>query len=154
MRVGAGRNKPIAGNSRDGNLWCDDENGYYGTCYSATTGKMDRKRFPKADRQKAIAEWTEWCKGVRTAEYEKMAAHCKLKDEKAAATATKEASNMEKNTTETSNMYVLTVVGGAPIYWFDSEDKAFAVCDALTAAAESSGFAAKYDVTVIKKWVA
>lgn len=115
---------------------------------------MDRKRFPKADRQKAIAEWTEWCKGVRAAEYEKMAARCKLKDEKAAATATKEASNMEKNTTETSNMYVLTVVGGAPIYWFDSEDKAFAVCDALTAAAEASGFAAKYDVTVIKKWVA
>ncbi len=130
MRVGAGRNKPIAGNSRDGNLWCDDEKGYYGTCYRATTGKMDRKRFPKADRQKAIAEWTEWCKGVRAAEYEKMAARCKLKDEKAAATATKEASNMEKNTTETSNMYV------------------------LTAAAEASGFAAKYDVTVIKKWVA
>ena len=119
--MGAGRNKPIAGNSRDGNLWCDDEKGYYGTCYRATTGKM--------------------------------AARCKLKDEKAAATATKEASNMEKNTTETSNMYVLTVVGGAPIYWFDSEDKAFAVCDALTAAAEASGFAAKYDVTVIKKWV-
>lgn len=58
-----------------------------------------------------------------------------------------------KNEGGQPKLYALLVVGGAPLYVFDNEDKAFAVHDALTAAAKASGFAAKYDVVEVERWV-
>ena len=92
---------------------------------------------------------------MRAAEHEKMAARCKLKTDTEDGSSEKEAvPDMEKDITNDKGIYVLTVVGGGPLYWFDDEDRAFAFCDALTAAAKASGFDARYDVSRIEKWVA
>ena len=147
--------RAVAGNRHDGNLIDMRERGFIGTCFRPTTGKMERKRFTTTSQRQAIEEWADWCESVRAAEQEKMAARCKLKTDVADATVTEmEVPNMEKDNTAEKKCYVLTVVGGGPLCWFDDKDKAFAVCDALTAAAKASGFAAQYDVSPIKKWVA
>lgn len=48
--------------------------------------------------------------------------------------------------------YVVMVVGGAPIFVVEDFENAASICDALTAGAEASGFAAKYDVVEVKRW--
>lgn len=49
-------------------------------------------------------------------------------------------------------VYVVMVVGGAPVFVVRDEEKAISVCDALAAGAKASGFDAKYTVVEVKVW--
>lgn len=156
--------KILSGDKHNGQLMRISHGTFTGTCRIESTGQMDRKRFVNGDWRAAVREYEEWCARVRERDMEKRRRLCGYKGGATAETAKtrpepKEPERGEKSmkTTDTAaaqpKLYALAVVGGATLYVFDNEDKAFAVCDALTAAAKASGFAAKYDVTEVKRWV-
>lgn len=133
----------IAGNTRDGQLICKGMDKYEGTC---VVGRKTLRKLFRGRRCAVQVEWSRWMEQCSADEVRRID---KAKEEAMASTASaaKPASRAAQ-----PKLYALSVVGGAPLYAFDDEDKAFAVCDALTEAAKASGFAAKYDVMELRRW--
>lgn len=139
--------KVIAGDRHSGRLTHTSANAYKGE-RRRMDGRMDSRIFHATSNTEATFMWETWKEAGARADRAALAARAKR-----APKQTDKAEEQSMNTnTSPAGLYVLTVVGGAPLYVFDNEDKAFAVCDALTAAAKASGFAAKYDVSEVKKW--
>lgn len=132
-------------------------------------GRFDRRRFLVENNAKRVSAarqaWEKWKTEVRQEERQKMRERAHGKDDR--------DSRVEKETTEegtrkmatakpikaeasngkdSEKTYVVMVVGGAPIFVVEDFEEAASICDALTAGAEASGFAAKYDVVEVKRW--
>lgn len=144
-RVG---NTVIDGNRRTGRLWCIKPTVYEGERLTRD-GHLERRRFTDVSAKEARFMWREWC-GFRAAEERRDAELARRA--RAEKNETKEKKTMEKKVPSDGKIYALSVVGGPSLYVFEDFGKACAVCDALTAAAKASGFAAKYDVTEVKRW--
>lgn len=134
------RTKPIAGNSHDGTLVAIGMDLYEGS-RPAPGGKFEKRRFAMR-RADAIREWSEWRRHAAQAR-----PHASEDERKEAPVA-----DVKNAKEKRGDVYVLCVVGGAPLFAFDGFDKAASVCSALEAAAKSSGFAAKYDVVKVSAW--
>lgn len=144
----------IAGNTRQGRLIYEGVDRYIGT--RRVGHRMEQKRF-NGRRCAVQLEWSKWVEAGKTQESESARRKAALDAlEKERSRPREDAGAMKGNDMEAKGkkggVFALCVVGGAPLYVFDCEDKAFAVCDALTEAAKASGFAAKYDVVEVKRW--
>lgn len=162
----AHQDKPIMSqpNGR-GKLYSRKGDGAWEGTYQKPDGKMDRKRFRAETTMQVKELYVDWCH-EQDAEFgramrERVQPKPKPRiDEDVPATVQKgerkdkDMTNSNAGERANGNIYVITVVGGAGIAWTESFDKAAAVCDALTEAAKASGFAAKYDVVEVKKWIA
>lgn len=163
----AHQDKPIMSqpNGR-GKLYSRKGDGAWEGTYQKPDGKMDRKRFRAENTMQVKELYVDWCH-EQDAEFgrvmrERVQPKPKSRvDDEATVTTVQKSERKDKDMTNSNvgerargNIYVITVVGGAGIAWTESFDKAAAVCDALTEAAKASGFAAKYDVVEVKKWVA
>ena len=142
----ADRQKPIAGNSKVGYLWANGEqNSYYGTRPDPRRpGKFEHRDF-RMRRQSAIETWGAWLHdGIE-----------KAKEIEATKERALEMAQNAKTTAKTNDdcsIFILMLIGGAPLYSFSDFDTAAAACDALTHAADACGMAAKYDVVEVKSW--
>ena len=144
----------IRGNRNDGRLVKISASAYRGERRCAD-GRMDSRIFRDVNAKEAAFQWETWKEAGARSDIAANAARVKAKLETPApkqVAAEKGEAMAKADKTEAPPLYVLTIVGGGPLYVFDGEDKAFAVCDALTAAAKMSGFAAKYDVSEVKRW--
>lgn len=132
-------------------------------------GRFDRRRFLVENNAKRVSaarqEWEKWKAEVRQEERQKMRERAHGKDDRDAPVkettneeGTKKMAATKSSKTGTSSgdlsdkTYVVMVVGGAPIFVVEDFENAASICDALTAGAEASGFAAKYDVVEVKRW--
>ena len=158
----------VAGNVQDGVLkWMGG--GSFEGSVKLMNGRFDRRRFLVENTAKRVSEarrdWEKWKAEVRQEERQKMRERAHGKDDRDAPTekmtAKEGAANMAatksgKTDTHIGNVtdrtYVVMVVGGAPIFVVENFEDAASICDALTAGAEASGFAAKYDVVEVKRW--
>ena len=145
----------IRGNRNDGRLVKIGASAYRGERRCAD-GRLDSRIFRDVNTKEALFQWETWREAGARSDMAAMAEKVKARSETPTPAPKQEAERGEAmikaDKTEAPPLYVLTIVGGGPLYVFDCEDKAFAVCDALTAAAKVSGFAAKYDVSEVKRW--
>ena len=152
----SGRERIVTGNSQTGILYRQSAGGAYRGTRITVDGKTDSRIFKGLDSPKAaITVWREWQDAEVAKERRAMQKKAGRADEPGASLRIVEESEEEVATQKDSRsgeVYALVVVGGAPLYWFESYDKAMAVQDALTHAAKASGFAAKYDVCEVKRW--
>jgi hypothetical protein len=152
----------MAGNQRYGRLWRVAADAFRGE-WVDRRGKLHTKEFRGVTGPEARFQWRYWQEQMdgRQAADMRLAAHRQAEREdarEAAARATqdttKEADMPSKETKAPSGaVYVVTVVGGAPIRYAADQDTALAVATALEAAAKASGFAAKYDVVEVQPWM-
>lgn len=130
------KSKPIAGNTRDGLLVNIGMDLYEGS-RPAPGGKFETKRF-RMRRADALREFSAW--------------NAEAPARRDEAGGKEVAVTVAVKQSEKKELYVLCIVGGAPLFAFCDFDKAASVCSALEAAAKASGFAAKYDVVAVKEW--
>ena len=151
----------IAGNQRYGRLWRVRPDVFRGE-WVDRRGKLHTKEFTGVTGPEARFQWRYWQEQMdgRQAADMRLAARrqAEREDARAAATpkqaTTKEAEMPSKETKAPGGaVYVVTVVGGAPIRYAADQDTALAVAEALEAAAKASGFAAKYDVVEVQPWM-
>ena len=155
-----------------GKLFSRKGDGAWEGTYQRPDGKTDRKRFRAANTMKVKELYADWCRENDEILEREMRERVKPKNRNQATvkqtsggmtakpvvlgekTNERKEQPMENKKEAVGNVYVIQVVGGAGIAWTESFDKTAAVCDALTEAAKASGFAAKYDVVEVKKWIA
>lgn len=152
----------MAGNQRYGRLWRVASDVFRGE-WVDRRGKLHTKEFRGVTGPEARFQWRYWQEQMdgRQAADMRLAARrqAEREDAREAATPkqtkqTKEATMPSKETkAPTGAVYVVTVVGGAPIRYASDQDTALAVATALEAAAKASGFAAKYDVVEVQPWM-
>lgn len=153
----------VAGNTNDGILKWRGGGSFEGTV-RLSNGRFDRRRFLVENDAKRITsarrEWEEWKAEVRQEERKKMHDRAQGKEREHVTKLPPREVRKDMTTPKTSKtstpsadkVYVVMVVGGAPVFVVDDFEHAASVCDALTAGAEASGFAAKYDVVEVKRW--
>lgn len=149
----SGRERIVTGNSQTGILYRQSAGGAYRGTRVTVDGKTDSRIFKGLDSPKAaITVWREWQDAEVAKERRAMQKKAGIVDEPEESEESEEEVAAKEKDSRSGEVYALVVVGGAPLYWFESYDKAVAVQDALTHAAKASGFAAKYDVCEIKRW--
>lgn len=155
----------VAGNTHDGILKWMGNNAFEGTVL-LNNGRFDRRRFLVPDNANRVTaarqEWEKWKSEVRREEREKMTRRAHghddhdgmipiSKSERGEDMTSSKTTGPKPATSDTT--YVVMVVGGAPIFVVEDFEHAASVCDALTAGAKASGFAAQYDVVEVKRWM-
>ncbi len=151
----------LAGNQRNGRLWRVKAGVFRGE-WVDRLGKLHAREFRDVSGPEARYQWRYWQEqmdGKQAADM-RLAARRQAEREdareaaRAARATTKEADMQGKETKAPAGaVYVVTVVGGAPIRYASDQDTALAVATALEAAAKASGFAAKYDVVEVQPWM-
>lgn len=143
----------VAGDRKFGRLVNTGPNRYEGSC-AMPDGTVRRKTF---NCRPAVAKesFYEWHEAELAKFEEKRAKRAARKERERLVAEEMEDDVAERRIKEAPEaVYVVQVVGGAAITWTETFDGAAAIADALTAAAKASGFAAKYDVTEVRRWSA
>ena len=149
MGARAAKDRPIAGNSRDGKLWSTNIDRRYIGDRRVAGGKFETRWF-NGTREVVIRNWQAWLdEGLREANMVVPATPRARKGDGQMA-----ATQQAKQAIPTK-MYVITFRGqrsSKSIALYANEDAALRTATALTAALEVTGVDGEYDVTELPVW--
>ena len=149
------KDRPIAGNERDGKLWSTGEPRRYVGDRRVAGGKFETRWFDGA-RDKVMDEWRQWvADGLREADMVITRVPPRQPRQQEHGKEAGMAQQQQTRHEAPKVMFVITYRGqrsSKSIALYASEDSALRMATALTAALEVTGVDGEYDVNELPVW--